>query len=202
VRKLTFFERTYLSLLKGLGLTFRTMFRKRVVRRYPEDPIPRTVVTRGQPRLAANDDGTVRCVACGLCEFVCPAYAIVIDGGVETERFVEREPREFQIDMLRCILCGFCEEVCPKEAIFMSDQLELAGPTRGEHVLAKRELLVPISKLRDRIAYNHRIYDRWKKAPLAADPKANPAGVAVPPVPSSVPPTDPSLATPVRETPR
>ena len=202
VRPLGFFERTYLTLLKGLGLTWRTMFRKRIVRRYPEEPIPRTVVTRGQPRLAANEDGTVRCVACGLCEFVCPAYAIVIDGGVETERFIEREPREFKIDMLRCILCGFCEEVCPKEAIFMSGELELAGPTRAEHVLAKKELLRPLSVLRERIAYNDRVYERWKGAPLPADPKANPAGVAAPPVPTSVPRTDPSLSSPVREAPR
>src|SRR5262245_42398761 len=96
-------QRLYVSLLKALGLTFRVMFRKDVVRSYPEVPIPRSPITRGQPRLAANDDGTVRCVACGLCEFVCPAYAITIWGG-ETERFIEREPREFKIDMLRCIL--------------------------------------------------------------------------------------------------
>jgi NADH-quinone oxidoreductase subunit I len=194
VRSLTLFQRTYLSLLKGLVLTARVMGRKRVVRRYPEEPIPRTVVTRGQPRLAANEDGTVRCVACGLCEFVCPAYAIVITGG-ETDRFIEREPEEFQIDMLRCILCGFCEEVCPKEAIFMSDELELAGPTRAEHVLGKEKLLRPVSRLRDRIAYNLSLYDRWRKQPLPADPRANPAGAAVPPVATSIPPTDPSHVT-------
>ena len=195
LRELSFFERTYLSLLKGLGLTFRVMFRKRIVRNYPEDPIPRTVVTRGQPRLAQNPDATVRCVSCGLCEFVCPAYAITITGG-ETERFIEREPKTFEIDMLRCILCGFCEEVCPKEAIFMSDELELAGPTRGEHVLDKESLLRPVAKLRERVAYNNRIYNRWLGSPLPADPKANPAGNAQAPVPSSVPATDPTQTRP------
>src|SRR5262245_18158062 len=102
-RPLRFAERLYLPVLKGLSLTFRVMFRKHVVRLYPEAAIPRSAATRGQPRLAQNEDGTVRCVACGLCEFVCPAYAITIHGGA-TERFIEREPSEFQIDMLRCIL--------------------------------------------------------------------------------------------------
>lgn len=195
VRDLGLLERSYLTLLKGLALTFRVMFRRRVVRNYPEEPIPRTVVTRGQPRLAQNADGTVRCVSCGLCEFVCPAYAITITGG-ETDRFIEREPKAFEIDMLRCILCGFCEEVCPKEAIFMSDHLELAGPTRGEHVLGKEALLVPVSELRERIGYNNRIYNRWRSSPLPADPKANPAGAAQAPVPASVPKTDPTQTAP------
>ncbi len=194
-RPLTLFERLYLPLLKGMVLTFRVMFRKHVVRRYPEDPIPRTSLTRGQPRLAQNGDGTVRCVACGLCEFVCPAYAITIHGG-ETDRFIEREPEQFQIDMLRCILCGFCEEVCPKEAIFMSDQLEYAGPTRAEHVLDKGQLLMPIERLRPRIELNNSIYNRWRKTPPSMDPKGNPAGHACPPVPVGVPETDPSRREP------
>lgn len=192
-RSLSWMERVYLSLLKGLGITFRTMFRKHIVRKYPEEPIPRSPITRGQPRLAQNEDGTTRCVSCGLCEFVCPAYAITITGG-ETERFIEREPKEFQIDMLRCILCGFCEEVCPKEAIFMSDELELAGPTRAEHVLDKHALLRPISKLRQRIEFSNSIYNRWRRTALPADPAKNPAGPASePPVAIGVPHTDPTV---------
>lgn len=190
-RTLRFTERLYLPLLAGLRLTFRVMFRPRIVRAYPEVPIPRTSATRGQPRLAQNDDGTVRCVACGLCEFVCPAYAITIHGG-DTDRFIEREPKEFKIDMLRCILCGFCEEVCPKEAIYMGDELELAGPTRAEHVLHKEQLLRPIAELRPRVEFSNRIYNRWRGAALPEDPKANPAGLAEPPVPTAVPKTDPS----------
>jgi NADH-quinone oxidoreductase subunit I len=184
-------ERLYWPIVAGLRLTFRVMFRKRVVRLYPEEPIPRTSLTRGQPRLAQNEDGSVRCVACGLCEFVCPAYAITIHGG-ETERFIEREPKEFKIDMLRCILCGFCEEVCPKEAIYMSDELELAGPTRAEHVLNKEQLLRPIGVLRPRIELGNAIYNRWRGEPIPNDPKANPAGRAEPPVPTSVPANDPT----------
>ena len=92
-KTLRFAERLYWPLVGGLRLTFRVMFRKRIVRLYPEEPIPRTSATRGQPRLVQNDNGTVRCVACGLCEFVCPAYAITIHGGA-TESFIEREPKE------------------------------------------------------------------------------------------------------------
>jgi NADH-quinone oxidoreductase subunit I len=185
-------ERLYLPLLKGLSLTFRVIFRKRIVRNYPEVPIPRSSATRGQPRLTQNEDGTTRCVACGLCEFVCPAYAITIHGGA-TERFVEREPKEFQIDMLRCILCGFCEEVCPKEAIFMSDELEMAGPTRAEHVQNKQQLLRPIARMRERVAFSNSIYNRWRSLPQPTDPRQNPAGgPAAPPVQTAVPHCDPT----------
>lgn len=156
IQKLYFTE-----IVKGLGLTFRVMFRKRFTRQYPEQGLPKTVVTRGQPRLTQNPDGTMRCVACGMCEFVCPAFAIEIDGG-ETDRFIEREPKRFEINMLRCILCGFCEEVCPKEAIYMSDELELANYTRGDHLLSMEQLARPVSKLDQRIQYTRKIYDKWE----------------------------------------
>ncbi|MBI3820504.1 MAG: NADH-quinone oxidoreductase subunit I [Planctomycetes bacterium] len=192
-RTLSFTERMYLPIVKGLFFTFRVLFRKHIVRMYPEVGIPRSAATRGQPRLSQNEDGTVRCVACGLCEFVCPAYAITIHGAA-TERFIEREPREFEIDMLRCILCGFCEEACPKEAIYMSDELEHAGPTRAEHVMNKTQLLRPISKMRERIGFANNIYNRWRKDPLPVDPKINPANApAVSPIATAVPRNDPTM---------
>lgn len=163
-KQLSFRERLYLpEILRGLSITFRKFFAKPVTRQYPEEPLPTTEVTRGQPRLAVEGDGTIRCVSCGLCEAACPAYAITIDGQ-ETERFIEREPERFEIDMLRCILCGFCEEACPKDAIFMSDELELADYSRRALVYDLEKLKRPVATLQKRIDYVNRINDRWKSS--------------------------------------
>ncbi len=150
------------AVYKGLGLILRIAFRKKFTRQYPEDPLPLQDSTKGQPRLVQNENGSVRCVACGLCEYVCPAYAITIVGK-ETEREIEREPKEFSIDMLRCILCGFCEEVCPEEAIFMSKELELAATTRDEHIYTMDKLLRPAEDFEKRIQYTRKIFNKWQK---------------------------------------
>jgi NADH-quinone oxidoreductase subunit I len=161
-KELSLAEKLYLpEVARGLSITFRKMFAKRSTRQYPEVPLPKTAVTRGQPRLVVKDDGNIACVSCGLCEAACPAYAITIDGG-ETERPIEREPVRFDIDMLRCILCGFCEEACPKDAIFMSDELELADYSRQALVYDMHKLKRPRSAMQARIQYVERINDRWK----------------------------------------
>ena len=162
-KELSLSERLYLpEIFRGLALTFRALFKRKITRQYPEVPLPWTEVTRGQPRLAVNDDdGSIRRVSCGLCEAACPAYAITIDGQ-ETDRFIEREPERFDIDMLRCILCGFCEEACPKDAIFMSGELELADFTREALVYDIEKLKRPVSRLQKRIDYVYRLNDRWR----------------------------------------
>jgi NADH-quinone oxidoreductase subunit I len=161
-KQLSLAERLYLpEIARGLAITFRKLFEKKVTRQYPEEPLPTDEVTRGQPRLVVNDDGTLACVSCGLCEAACPAYAITIDGR-ETERFIEREPERFEIDMLRCILCGFCEEACPKDAIYMSDELELADTTRKALVYDIPKLVRTRGQLARRIEYVKRINRRWR----------------------------------------
>ena len=161
--ELSLAEKLYVpEILRGMSITFRKIFAKRVTRQYPEEPLPKTAVTRGQPRLVVKDDGNIACVSCGLCEAACPAYAITIDGG-ETDRPIEREPVRFDIDMLRCILCGFCEEACPKDAIFMSDELELADYTRQALVYDIDKLKRPRAALQKRIDYFYGTNDRWRK---------------------------------------
>ncbi|HVS17680.1 MAG TPA: NADH-quinone oxidoreductase subunit I [Planctomycetota bacterium] len=162
-KELSLWERLWLpEIVRGLSITFGKFFAKRVTRQYPEEPLPTDEVTRGQPRLVVKDDGNIACVSCGLCEAACPAYAITIDGG-ETDRFIERVPIRFDIDMLRCILCGFCEEACPKDAIYMSNELELADYTRSALVYDMEQLKRPRASLQARIDYVNRINDRWRK---------------------------------------
>ena len=163
-KELTLAERLYLpEIARALSYSFRAIFQPRVTRQYPEEPLPVTPVTRGQPRLVLLEVGKhLACVSCGLCEAACPAYAITIDGG-ETERFIEREPVSFEIDMLRCILCGFCEEACPKDAIFMSTELELADFSRQALVYDIDKLKRPRSALEQRIDYFYKANDRWRK---------------------------------------
>ncbi len=165
-KELSLRERLYLpEILSVLRMTFRNMFQPRVTRQYPEEglDLEKTEVTRGQPRLLVKDDGNIACVSCGLCEAACPAYAITIDGQ-ETDRFIEREPERFDIDMLRCILCGFCEEACPKDAIFMSDELELADTERSALVYGIPKLSRPKAALQKRIDYVYGLNERWRNS--------------------------------------
>ena len=163
-KELSLAERLYLpEVARALSHSFRAIFKKKVTRQYPEERLVTTAVTRGQPRLVLLDDNEhLACVSCGLCEAACPAYAITIDGA-ETDRFIEREPKLFEIDMLRCILCGFCEEACPKDAIFMSDELELADFTRAALIYDIEKLKRPRAALQPRIDYFYGANDRWRK---------------------------------------
>ncbi len=151
-----------IEIVKGMGFTLKEMFKKRFTIQFPEEPLPRHISQKGQPVLALNPDGSIRCVSCGLCEFVCPARAITIDPGPE-EGPIQKAPREFKIDLLRCILCGMCEEACPKEAIFMSDRLLMADDSREKCLFNLERLSKPVTELQRRVEYTQRMYNKWKK---------------------------------------
>ena len=144
--KLTIWEKTYLpQILKGLWLTLKHIPKRKFTRQYPEEQPPLYGAYRGAPVLVRDPEGRVKCVACQLCEFVCPPKAIRITPGFRPEeRFdanVEKEPEDFVIDMLRCIYCGYCEEVCPEEAIFLQKDFAIAGYKREELQFHKDKLL-------------------------------------------------------------
>lgn len=152
VERMTFWEKLYLpEIAKGLGITFKQMFKPKFTRQYPEERWEPKGSYRGRPVLV-EENGTERCVACGLCSRVCPALAIEVQAS-ETDREKERYPIKFEINMLRCIFCGFCEEVCPEEAIVMSKDYDMVFTSQDDAILGKDRLLVPKAKLQDRLEF-------------------------------------------------
>ncbi|MFG0317630.1 MAG: NuoI/complex I 23 kDa subunit family protein [Planctomycetota bacterium JB042] len=161
-RKLSLGERFYFkTVLVGLVYTVKNIFKKKITRQYPEVKLDPAPSFHGVPVLVQDTEGNPKCVACGLCEFVCPPIAIHIVG-TETDRPIERAPKTFQIDMLRCIECGYCEEVCPEEAIVMSQEYELVGGNRHDFKWELDQLLTPESKLKPRLEYIRKTFHRWR----------------------------------------
>ena len=151
-RELTFLGKLYLpEIFKGMWFSLRHMFRPKVTVSYPEEKIELGAEFRGRPVLVA-ENGTERCVACGLCARACPPLAISMQAA-ETEDQKERYPMRFEIDMLRCIYCGFCEEVCPEEAIVMSPEYDYNFTDRKDAIFGKDKLVTDKEQLKDRLDF-------------------------------------------------
>ena len=141
-RRLGWFDRTYLpGILRGMWITFKHLFKRKVTLQYPEQRWTFPEGFRGVPALVKDQEGRTKCVACYMCEFVCPPRAIKIKAGEMPDSNIEKYPEEFDINMLRCIYCGLCEEVCPEQAIFMSKDYEVAGTKRTDLIFNKEKLL-------------------------------------------------------------
>lgn len=145
-KPLSWAERTYLpQILVGLKTTLVNMFKPKITLEYPDERPVLPKKYRGVPTLVKAPEGRVKCVACQLCEFVCPPKAIRITPteipSDDKHKNIEKRPQTFDIDMLRCIYCGLCEEVCPEEAIFLQDVYSVVGFNRNEMVLNKEKLL-------------------------------------------------------------
>jgi NADH-quinone oxidoreductase subunit I len=141
----TFWQRLYLpSIVQGLALTWRHMFRKKDTLQYPEERRRFGDRYRGVPALVKDDEGREKCVACYMCQFVCPPLAITIEAAEYPPdhplHSIEKYPKKFEINMLRCIYCGLCEEACPEEAIFMSKTYVVTGLSRELMIFDKPKL--------------------------------------------------------------
>ncbi|HET7611370.1 MAG: NADH-quinone oxidoreductase subunit NuoI [Rhodanobacteraceae bacterium] len=129
-----------IELAIGLGVTLKYMFKPKFTMRFPMEKIPRSVRFRGLHALRRYPNGEERCIACKLCEAVCPALAITIDSGPRASDGTRRTTR-YDIDLFKCIYCGFCEESCPVDSIVLTDILEYHFERRGEHIVTKPQLL-------------------------------------------------------------
>lgn len=150
---LTLLEKLYLpEIARGMGLVLKRMFQMpKFTRQYPEERWIPTGSYRGRPVLV-TENGTERCVACGLCARVCPSVAITVQAAETTDE-KERYPAVFEIDMLRCIFCGFCEEACPEEAIVMSKDFEIVFQSHETAIMDKPRLLKSADELNDRLEF-------------------------------------------------
>ncbi len=139
-----------LELLKGLRLTLLNLFVKKITVRYPEEKTPQSPRFRGLHALRRYPNGEERCIACKLCEAVCPALAITIDSEVGPDGV--RRTTRYDIDLFKCIYCGFCEEACPVDAVVETRIHEYHMEQRGENILTKDMLLAIGDKYETMIA--------------------------------------------------
>ena len=128
-----------IELLQGLAMTLRYMFKPKVTLNYPYEKGPLSPRFRGEHALRRYPNGEERCIACKLCEAVCPPQAITIEA--EPRADGSRRTTRYDIDMVKCIYCGFCEEACPVDAIVEGPNYEFARETREELMYNMDKLL-------------------------------------------------------------
>ena len=126
------------ELAQGLGVTWRNLFRKTVTVQYPEEKTPQSPRFRGLHALRRYPNGQERCIACKLCEAVCPALAITIESDVGADG--TRRTTRYDIDLFKCIYCGFCEEACPVDAIVETRIHEYHMEAPGQNIMTKDKL--------------------------------------------------------------
>lgn len=140
------------ELLVGLGVTGRYLFRRKFTLRYPDEKTPKSPRFRGLHALRRYQNGEERCIACKLCEAVCPALAITIDSAQRADG--TRRTTRYEIDLFKCIYCGFCEESCPVDSIVETDIHEFHFEKRGENIVNKSQLLAIGDRFEEQLANN------------------------------------------------
>ena len=146
-----FFKSFFLfELLKGLLVTQRHFFKRKITVQYPEEKTPQSYRFRGLHALRRYPNGEERCIACKLCEAVCPALAITIDS--EEHDDGTRRTTRYDIDLFKCIFCGFCEEACPVDSIVETRYFEYCFEERGQNIMTKEKLLAIGDRFEEQIA--------------------------------------------------
>ena len=138
------------ELLLGLSVTGRYLFKRKFTIQYPEQKTPMSPRFRGLHAQRRYANGEERCIACKLCEAVCPALAITID--LEEREDGTRRTTRYDIDLFKCIYCGFCEEACPVDAIVETRHFEYHFEERGENIMTKEKLLANGDRFEAQIA--------------------------------------------------
>ena len=148
------------ELVKGLRLTFKNLFVKKVTVQYPEEKAPQSPRFRGLHALRRYPSGEARCIACKLCEAVCPALAITIESDVDKDG--TRRTTRYDIDLFKCIYCGFCEEACPVDSIVETRVYEYHGEERGDLLMTKDKLLAVGDKHEEQLRADRAVESRYR----------------------------------------
>lgn len=138
------------ELLKGMSVTGRYFFARKITVQYPEEKTPQSFRFRGLHALRRYENGEERCISCKLCEAICPAMAISIEA--EPRADGSRRTTRYDIDLTKCIFCGFCEEACPVDAIVETRVFEYHGEKRGDLYYTKEMLLANGDRYEQQIA--------------------------------------------------
>lgn len=149
-----------LELFKGLAVTGRAFFKKKITVQFPEESTPVSPRFRGMLALRRYPNGEERCIACKLCEAVCPALAITIES--EPRDDGSRRTTRYDIDMFKCINCGLCEESCPVDSIVVTPIHHYHVEERGENIMTKEKLLAVGDLMEERLAEDRAVDEKYR----------------------------------------
>ena len=148
------------ELFKGMSVTGRYMFARKITVQYPEEKTPQSFRFRGLHALRRYPNGEERCIACKLCEAVCPAMAITIESDQREDG--SRRTTRYDIDLTKCIFCGFCEEACPVDAVVETRVYEYHGEKRGDLYYTKPMLLANGNRYEAEIAEDRALDAKYR----------------------------------------
>ena len=140
------------ELIKGLFVSFKQIFDKKLTINYPFEKSPISSRFRGEHALRRYSNGEERCISCKLCEVICPALAITIDSSIKSNG--SRQTTRYDIDMTKCIYCGLCQEACPVDAIVEGSNFEYSTFNHDELLYDKKKLLMNGDKFEIEIFFN------------------------------------------------